>query len=177
MQFLDRILPDRGSLKDHSLTPLPTLQGLGEINAFGRAEGALKTQLQQTAQSQTAALQAWLEERLEGPWFGGAEFGWADLSVAAMVNRSVAIGYGPAEGSRLREWHTRLCERESVKRTFEEFEKGLQGLRSPEVKEAYLSGKRKREYRDHRLEWMVKSGGLSIVTEGLEKENIRFSWP
>lgn len=150
---------------------------MGEVNAFGRAEGELKAKLNAAAQQQTAALQAWLEERLEGPWFNGDHFGWADISVAPMLNRSVVYGFGPAEGSKLKEWHRRLCERESVKKTLEEFDKGLEGLRSPAIKEAYLSGKRKREYRDHRLEWMVKSGGLEIVTAGMEKGNVRFSWP
>jgi glutathione S-transferase/RNA polymerase-associated protein len=32
----------------------------------------------------------------------------------------------------------------------------------------------KREYRDHRLEWMIKVGGLDVVAEGLRKGNIRF---
>jgi glutathione S-transferase/RNA polymerase-associated protein len=33
----------------------------------------------------------------------------------------------------------------------------------------------KREYRDHRLEWMIRSGGLDVVIEGLKTETIRFS--
>ena len=33
----------------------------------------------------------------------------------------------------------------------------------------------KREYRDHRLEWMIKSGGLDVVLKGIEKDNIRFT--
>jgi glutathione S-transferase/RNA polymerase-associated protein len=33
----------------------------------------------------------------------------------------------------------------------------------------------KREYRDHRLEWMIKSGGLEVVVKGLEAGNIRFT--
>ena len=33
----------------------------------------------------------------------------------------------------------------------------------------------KREYRDHRLEWMIKSGGIDVVLTGLAKDNIRFS--
>ena len=33
----------------------------------------------------------------------------------------------------------------------------------------------KREYRDHRLEWMIKVGGLEVVAKGLERDNIRFS--
>ena len=32
----------------------------------------------------------------------------------------------------------------------------------------------KREYRDHRLEWMIKAGGIEVVTKGLERDNIRF---
>ncbi len=38
------------------------------------------------------------------------------------------------------------------------------------------SGQR-REYRDHRLEWMIRSGGLDIVIAGLTDDTIRFSWP
>ena len=33
----------------------------------------------------------------------------------------------------------------------------------------------KREYRDQRLEWVIRSGGLELVTEGLASGNIRFS--
>jgi len=33
----------------------------------------------------------------------------------------------------------------------------------------------KREYRDHRLEWMIRSGGIEVVLDGLAKDNIRFS--
>ena len=45
------------------------------------------------------------------------------------------------------------------------------------VKTAMDQGLFKREYRDHRLEWMIKSGGLQIVADGLEKNNIRFIEP
>ena len=33
----------------------------------------------------------------------------------------------------------------------------------------------KRHYRDHRLEWMIRSGGIEVVRQGLEKGNIRFT--
>ena len=32
-----------------------------------------------------------------------------------------------------------------------------------------------REYRDHRLEWMLRSGGVEIVLDGMQNGNIRFS--
>ena len=44
-----------------------------------------------------------------------------------------------------------------------------------QVHAAIESGLFKREYRDHRLEWMIRSGGLDVVLEGLKKDNIRFS--
>ena len=43
------------------------------------------------------------------------------------------------------------------------------------VAEAVAAGLFKREYRDHRLEWMMKSGGVEIVLKGLEAGNIRFT--
>lgn len=36
-------------------------------------------------------------------------------------------------------------------------------------------GEFRREYRDHRLEWMIRSGGVDVVLEGLRKNNIRFT--
>ena len=74
-------------------------------------------------------------------------------------------------------WHERLRERESVRVTFEEYDKGLEGMRDPKIRDAYLSGVRKREYRDHRLEWMVKSGAVEIVRKGMDDGNVRFTWP
>ena len=49
----------------------------------------------------------------------------------------------------------------------------MQGMNA--VADAVKGGTFKREYRDHRLEWMIRSGGLDVVIEGLRAENIRFS--
>ena len=43
------------------------------------------------------------------------------------------------------------------------------------VAETVKQGLFKREYRDHRLEWMIRSGGMKVVLDGLENNNIRFS--
>jgi stringent starvation protein A len=156
-----------------------TGKGLGEIRTFGRADDNpdLKAELEAKAEQQTTAIQAWLEQQLVGPWFNGEHFGWADICAAPMVNRSFTYGFAPKEGSKLRAWHERLSARQSVKSTFDEYENGLKAFRDPRAKEAYLSGMRKREYRDHRLEWMVKSGAASIVEKGIKNDNIRFTWP
>ena len=80
----------------------------------------------------------------------------------------------------LGEWLARVNERPSVA----EFARaaaqaGLAGsqIGMEQVRAALDQGLFKREYRDHRLEWMIKSGGLEIVAEGLRKRNIRFVDP
>ncbi len=128
------------------------------------------------AAAQTRVMQDWLSARLgDAPWFGGDWFGWADASVAPMVNRSVHYGLGPAPGSPLALWHARLRERPSVAVTFAEFDGAASRMAAASA--LYTTGERRREYRDHRLEWMVKSGGVEVVLAGLRDRNIRFPWP
>jgi len=149
--------------------------GLGEIRWFRRAEGKKADEMMATAKTQTRQLLDWLEGKLGNKsWFCGS-FGWADLSVAPYLNRSVHYGFGPADGSGLKAWHKRLCERPSVNQTFQEFEAASQNMGDGAARLA--SGAIRREYRDHRLEWMMKSGGVQIVLDGLARNNIRFTWP
>ena len=150
--------------------------GVGEVLWYGRASGVLADRLREAAARHTATLQAWLAARLgDAAWFGGAAFGWADAAVAPMVNRSVHYGLGPPPGSALAQWHARLRERASVAATFAEFDAGV--ARIPAAAPLYVTGGRRREYRDHRLEWMIKSGGMEVVLAGLRGNNIRFGWP
>ena len=150
--------------------------GIGEISWFRRAEGERAEKMKATAARQTVELQSWLVGKLgDRSWFNGAAFGWADLSVAPYLNRSVHYGLGPAAGSPLAAWHARIRARPSVAQTFKEFEAAAGGMAN--AAERVASGQIRREYRDHRLEWMMKSGGVDIVLDGLAKANIRFTWP
>ena len=150
--------------------------GWSEILWFRRAEGELAERMREIAIRDTQAMQAWLSAQLGGAlWFGGERFGWADAAGAPMVNRSVHYGLGPEPGSPLARWHTRLKERPSVQQTFAEFDQAAAGM--VRIPDHYRGTGRSREYRDHRLEWMVRSGGLSVVEAGLRDRNIRFSWP
>jgi stringent starvation protein A len=151
--------------------------GWGEVLWMERAEGELKEKLKGEAERQTRVLQSWLEEKLgSSEYFGGDfGFGWADVCVAPIVNRSDYFGWGPGESSKLRKWLERVRGRESVRETFEEFSQAVGNMSG--MAEAFKKGERKREYRDHRLEWMVKSGGIEVVRQGLERKNIRFLWP
>ena len=150
--------------------------GFGEILWFRRATGELAERMRVNAAQQTATLQAWLGERLgAADWFGGELFGWADAAVAPILNRSVHYGLGPAAGSALALWHARVRERPSVAQTFAEFDAAAEKMAA--ASETYTTGGRRREYRDHRLEWMIKSGGVEVVLAGLRDDNIRFPWP
>ena len=150
--------------------------GFGEVLWFRRATGELGERLRAAAARDTHTLQAWLSAQLgDAPWFGGAQFGWADAAVAPMLNRSVHYGLGPDAASPLAAWHRRLSQRPAVAQTFAEFDQAASAMHA--VADAYKAPGRRREYRDHRLEWMVRSGGLAVVQTGLQDDNIRFSWP
>ena len=150
--------------------------GLGEIRWFKRAKGELAEQMKSTAAKQTAELQAWLTERLgSAQWFNGETFGWADLSVAPYLNRSFHYGLCTQEGSPLATWRQRIRARPSVAATFREFEAASEHMGDAAARVA--SGTIRREYRDHRLEWMMKSGGVQIVLDGMAKNTVRFTWP
>jgi glutathione S-transferase len=150
--------------------------GLSEIRWFRRAEGEQAERMKDAAARQTAELQAWLGDKLgSGAWFNGATFGWADLSVAPYVNRSFHYGYGTPADSALAKWRDRIRERPSVAATFREFEAATERMGDAAARLA--SGAIRREYRDHRLEWMMKSGGVQVVLDGIAWNNIRFTWP
>jgi glutathione S-transferase/RNA polymerase-associated protein len=147
---------------------------LGEIGWFKRAEGDLAVELIDAARRQTAGFHAWLEGQLgAAAWFNGEAFGWGDLAVVPYVAASAALGNPPPAGSKLAAWLERALERPSVAATVGEargFDSG-----AVDVAELVKQGLFKREYRDHRLEWMMKSGGRDIVLAGLAADNIRFA--
>ena len=147
---------------------------LGEINWFRRADGEFADQLKATAATQTAGFLSWLEKQLGSrQWFNGDSFGWGDLCVVPFVAASAGMGNAPARGSAVSGWLERVLARPSVAESVGEARNF--STEGSGVAEAVAAGLFKREYRDHRLEWMMKSGGVDIVLKGLEAGNIRFS--
>jgi glutathione S-transferase/RNA polymerase-associated protein len=146
-----------------------------EITAFGRATGDLAAQLLARAEKQTAGVNAYLERQIgDAPYFNGDTFGWADLSVAPFVNAAALTGRPPAPKSHLAAWLDLVSRRPSVAHVMKQATESLNGGMQA-IGELISSGRFVREYRDHRLEWMMRSGGAEIVREGMEKKNIRFS--
>ena len=148
--------------------------GLSEINNFKRATGELAESLSSRAEEQTRRLQLWLTEQLgDRDWFEGDRFGWSDLSAVPYVNGSVGFGFGPEPGTPLGQWLARAIERPSVAQTTAEA--AAAAAQMSQVADLVQGGLFKRQYRDHRLEWMIRNGGIEIVEDGLRQENIRFT--
>jgi glutathione S-transferase/RNA polymerase-associated protein len=145
-----------------------------EIRIFGRAHGALAEGLLARAGSQIAGVNAYLDRELaRRDFFNGPSFGWGDLAVFPAVNAAAFNGFPPPAGSRLAAWLDRLRARPSVQRILAAAAESMAGFDMlPQLVE---SGVFIREYRDHRLEWMLRSGGTQIVLDGVAKGNIRFS--
>ena len=149
--------------------------GVAEIMVFKRAEGELANAILARASAQVQALNARLERDLaERPWFNGASFGFGDIVVYPFVNGAAALGNKPAEGSKLQAWLKSVRARPSAERLKQEILATMEQFanRPRDI----VSGKHRREYRDHRLEWMLRVGGLPIVSAGMQANNIRFSY-
>lgn len=148
--------------------------GLAEIHYFKRAEGALADRLVAAATDQLSRLHAWLQDHLgEQLWLSGDEFGRSDLSAVPFVNGATRFDLGPEPGSPLADWQDRANARPSVAEVSAQASAAVGSMDG--VAKIVEQGRFKRQYRDHRLEWMIRSGGLDIVTTGLDKDNIRFT--
>lgn len=153
--------------------------GLSEVRNFGRASGALADRLLARGGEQIRAWYDWLEAELgQRSWFNGHAFGYGDLAVVPFVNGAVGFGHAPAADSALGAWLARANQRDSVAACARAAAEAAAGSASLEaVRQAMEAGAFKREYRDHRLEWMIKSGGIEVVQDGLARGNIRFIDP
>ncbi|MBI1405625.1 MAG: glutathione S-transferase family protein [Caulobacter sp.] len=147
--------------------------GLSEIANFRRATGEQAETMQGHAREELARLHAWLEGQLgDRPWFNGDAFGWGDLCVAPFIAGAIGFGMPPGPGP-LSDWFRRAADRPSVAASLQAAKASLAAMAG--VAQIVEAGLFKRQYRDHRLEWMIRAGGLSVVQDGLAKDNIRFN--
>lgn len=144
-----------------------------EVTVFRRAQGELQAAILAEAKNSLQQLFAYLEQQLgDKPYFGGEAWGRADCAVFPHVMNARGQRTPPPEGSKLAAWLTRALERPSVQQTMAEAKAGIAEFKA--MAEAYAGSQAKRQYRDYRLDWMLRAGGVSIVQEGLAKGNIRF---
>jgi glutathione S-transferase len=147
-----------------------------EIEGWGRATGELRTVLLKRAGEQIRQFNGWLERELANrSWFNGDSFGWGDACAYPFVAGAAGQGNVPPAGSKLAGWLARVLERPSVQRCVADIGQASVGMGVELLQGMLKSGLFKREYRDHRLEWMMRSGGVQIVLDGMQNNNIRFS--
>ena len=147
--------------------------GLGEVLIFGRAEGEQAERLCAFAREQITGWYAWLEPRLaRADWLNGADYGWGDMCVVPFVNGAARFDILPEAGTQLAAWLQRVNARDDVASVT----KAAQAAElDPDMMRAAIEGGFKREYRDHRLEWMIRAGGIEVVAAGMAADNIRFN--
>ncbi|NKB98942.1 MAG: glutathione S-transferase family protein [Pseudomonadales bacterium] len=146
--------------------------GLGEVHVFGRAQGARAKQMTTYAVEQIQGWYRWLDSKLDADWFNGDAYGYADLCVLPFVNGAGRFDMLPQQGSKLSIWLARINERDDVKIVTSQ---ARAAELDPETMQSAVASGFKREYRDHRLEWMIRAGGIDIVAKGIEQDNIRFN--
>jgi glutathione S-transferase/RNA polymerase-associated protein len=145
-----------------------------EIRVFQRATGEAADRLLARGSEQVRGTNIYLERQLgSAPWFNGSTFGWGDLSIVPHVHAAAVTGNPPAPGSPLAAWLERARARPSVAAAFAAAAESMQGFEM--IPQLIASGMFKREYRDHRLEWMVRSGAIDVVLDGIRHGNIRFT--
>lgn len=154
----------------------PINWGLGEIQFFGRAKGELAQTIITNAKQQATLCRQWLTKQLgDRQWFNGDRFGWGDLCVVPHINiSSFAFDMALEADSPLANWLQRANQQPSVAQTWQEAKDSLPSM--GQFVDLIQQGLFKREYRDHRLEWMIRMGGVQVILEGMEKDNIRFSY-
>jgi len=148
--------------------------GLSEIIYFKRAKGALAETMAARAADQISRFYAWLERHLgEETWFSGRDFGWTDLCVVPYVHSAAGFGFLPSPQSALTGWLERCRSRPSIAAAFKAANDAAGVMTA--VADVVEAGGFKRQYRDHCLEWMIRSGGLDVVRDGIVRDNIRFN--
>lgn len=148
--------------------------GLYELIYFKRGTSGLSTLLRERAEHDIRHIHRWLEGQLgDDPWFGGARFGLADIVVAPFIAGSAGLGVCPSAHGPLARWFDAVRARPSVAKTFAESQADIRILTGAAA--AREAGSLKRHYRDHRLEWMIRAGGLQVVIDGLDAGDIRFT--
>ncbi len=144
--------------------------GLMELRVFKRGDEATRAAVEKRAAEQIGQFHAFLTRTLgDAHFFGGDRFGRPDMAVISHLLGSAR----PAPDTPLGVWVARCLDRHTVEITAQEAQASLGGM--AQVDQAVKAGLFKRQYRDHRLEWMMRSGGAQIVLDGMKTNTIRYS--
>lgn len=148
---------------------------MGELHFFDRAaDDGEATALRSAAKREISDIHLWLSSFIgAGGWLSGDRFGFADIAAVPYVSMSALFGFVPEPGSAIASWLDRASQLPSVATTLAEAAAAFPTL--SEGVGRLRSGEWRRQYRDHRLEWMIRNGGIGIVQRGLANKDIRFT--
>lgn len=148
--------------------------GLNEVISFKRAEGPLAQRIIASAGQEIGQLRNWLEGQLgDDDWFNGDAFGMGDLVVFPYLSTAALFKFGPVDDTPLAAWLARMRERPSVQQVLGEAKAALASFR--DMGDKIARGEVRRQYRDHRLEFLIRAGAGEIIEQGQAAGNIRFS--
>jgi len=156
--------------------------GLMEIRFFKRLEGDEAEATVARARAQLDRCFGRLERELEGrPWLNGECFGRGDAAAYPHATGSAfwGVALDAARHPRLADWAARCAAEPAVKQDADELSAWIRanlggGASVGGGASAMASMPIVRQYRDHRLEWMMRTGGVDVVLRGLENGTIRF---
>lgn len=148
--------------------------GMTEIIAFKRAEGELAQSILAQGRADAAGAVAWLETMLgDREWFNGDRFGFGDIAVLPYLQTLTLYKLGAAPESRLAGWFARASARPSFQRCVADAKAEVAAFK--QAAEKIRTGQWPRLYRDHRLDWFIRAGGVEIILDGLSAGTIRLS--
>lgn len=146
---------------------------ISEVMTFPVGEEDAVERVVSKSKAEIARLHEYLAMCLgPGPYFGGAQPNRADISLFPLINASRIMKNGPTSGP-LADWLERMISRPSVATTVKEVKDGVSAFK--DLMDRVKSGQDKRQIRDHRLDWLIQSGGVEILNKRLGAGNIRFS--
>lgn len=146
---------------------------LSEARAFPAGEDAAAAAVIGATEAEILRLQAALTDRLgDRDFFGGDAPSRADFSLFSHVNAARVMKIGPADGP-LADWLGRMAARPSVAETVGEIRESLPHFKA--LMAEIRSGARARQFRDHRLDWMIQAGGLPIIARRMAAGGLKFS--
>lgn len=146
--------------------------GLSEVTLLPARNQAAAQAVLARGRAELKDIFALLEGKLgDADYFGGASFGRADLCVLPYLNAAQAMKNGP-ETRVLTAWLKRVNARPSVQATVAEVKAAIPIFK--EMMGRIQSGAERRHFRDHRLDWFMRSGGAPILFERIEGDSVRF---
>ena len=105
-------------------------------------------------------------------YFGGSEIDRLDICVIPHINAARAMRMAPQQ-TNLLGWRERMNARKSVSTTLAEAKESLGDYKI--LMRSIKAGEAKRQFRDHRLDWLLRANGNEILQARIRADNIRYS--